>query len=217
MGTISVNKLGGLSLIVGPVLAVICFLVRPGGGLVGGNVDPANAEASIGVLLANADLAGISHFLAPIGLILFLYGLNALVGTLKDGNGEALARYGTLFVLFALVGWLISSALALTIAGGNAGAAVGALYVTSLGINISASILGALGFLAISLAISTRDDFNKPFALVVAAVSALLLVTSIMSGRDLSFLQTANMISGFGYTVSVVWGVTLGLALLKKG
>ncbi len=89
MGTISVTKLGGLSLIVGPALAVICFLVRPGGGLVGGSVDPANAEASIGVLLSNADMAGISYFLAPIGLILFLYGLNVLVENLKDGNGEA--------------------------------------------------------------------------------------------------------------------------------
>ena len=114
------------------------------------------------------------------------------------------------------MGWLTSSALALAIAGGNAGAAAGAVYATSLAIGILASILGALGFLAISLAISTRDDFNKPFALVVVAVSALLLVTSIMGGRDLSFLQTANMIAGLCYIVSVAWSVTLGLALLRR-
>ena len=75
MGTISVNKLGGLSLIVGPVLAVVCFLLRPGGGLVGGNVDPANAEASIGTLMANSGFAGVSFLILPPALFEGLYRL----------------------------------------------------------------------------------------------------------------------------------------------
>ena len=34
MGNMSVNKLGGLSLILGTVVSIISFLVRPGGGIV---------------------------------------------------------------------------------------------------------------------------------------------------------------------------------------
>lgn len=217
MGSMSVNRLGGLSLVMGPILAVVCFLLRPGGGLVGGSVDPANAEAAIGNLIANSDMASISFLLAPIGLILFLYGLRVLVDNLSGGNGEALGRYGVLFFLLALVGWITGSALLLSIAGGNAGAAAGSVYVVSLAMNITASLLGALSILAMGWAISTRDDYNKLFALIVAAIGALLVVLSLMSGRDISMLQTTNQIGGIGYVVTVAWNVTLGLKLMKKG
>jgi len=217
MGSMSVNRLGGLSLVVGPILAVVCFLLRPGGGLVGGSVDPANAEAAIGNLIANSDMASISFLLAPIGLILFLYGLRVLVGNLSGGNGEALGRYGVLFFLLALVGWITGSALLLSIAGGNAGAAAGSVYVVSLAMNITASLLRALSILTMGWAISTRDDYNKLFALIVAAIGALLVVLSLMSGRDISMLQTTNQIGGIGYVVTVAWNVTLGLKLMKKG
>ena len=216
MGTISVRKLGGLSLIIGPIVAVVCFLIRPGGGLVGGTVDPADAGATIGVLMANSDLAGISYLLGAVGLIMLLYGVNVLVGTLKGGNGEALARYGSLLLLLAAVGWVTSSALDLAIAGGSAGAAAGAVYVISLSINIMAGLLSALAFLGISLGISTRDDSNKVFALIVAAVSAVLVVFAVLSGRDLSLLQTAGLVAGIGYIITVAWSVTLGLGLLKQ-
>ena len=217
MGTISANKLAGLSIIVGSILSVLFFTIRPGGGLVGGNVDPADAAASIAALLANSDMASLSFFFVPIGLILFYYGMRTLVETLQASNGEPIARLGLVFFLFALIGWTTSSALALVIAGGNAGAAVGAVYVISLGINITSSIFGALAFLLIALGLSANSDFNKVFALVIAVISAILLVASIWAGRDLSMLQTTSLISGGGYIVTVVWAVTLGLGLMKKG
>lgn len=218
MGSISVNKLGGLSLVVGPILAVVMFLLRPGGGLVGGSVDPADAEAAIGNLMANSDMASISFVLAPIGLILFLYGLRVLVENhLSGGNGEALGRYGVLFFMLALVCWITGSAMALSIAGGSAGAAAGAVYVVGTALNITGSLLGALSIVAIGWAISTRDDYNKIFALIVAAIGVLLAVLALMSGRDISMLQTTNQIGGIGYVVTVAWNVTLGLKLMKKG
>ena len=63
--------------------------------------------------------------------------------------------------------------------------------------------MDALAFLGISLGISTRDDSNKVFALIVAAVSAVLVVFVVMSGRDLSMLQTASLVSAFGYIITV--------------
>jgi len=216
MGTLSLNKLGGLALVVGPLLAVACFMIRPGGGIVGGMVDPADAAASIGTLMANAGLAGISFPLVALGLLLFYFGVAVFVENMKGGNGESLGRLGALFVLFAVIGWVTSSALGVAVAGGNAGAAAGAVYAVSLSVNLAASILGPLGFLVISLGVSTRDDSNKIFALVVAAASAVLLVIAVMSSRDLSLLQTTSWITGIGYVVTSIWAVTLGLGLMKK-
>ena len=136
MGNMSVNKLGGLSLILGPVVSIISFLVRPGGGIVGGNVDPADSAASIGVLLQNSGSAGISFLLLSIGLIVMLFGLSVLVNNLKDGEGLAVGRIGLLFILLATAGWVASLALTLTIAGGSIPAAAtqsaGAVYACLL-------------------------------------------------------------------------------------
>ena len=43
MGTISVNKLGGLSLALGPVIALIGYFLQPGGMLIDA-ADPADAQ-----------------------------------------------------------------------------------------------------------------------------------------------------------------------------
>lgn len=216
MGAISTNRLGGASLIVGPLLAVVCFLIRPGGGLVGGQVDPADASASINVVTANADLAGISFLLAPIGLLALVYGLNVFAESLKGGNGEALARYGTLFFLLALMSWSVGSALTVAIAGGAAAGAAEALYAAGTAVSSTGGIFAALGLLALSVGVSTRDDFNKPFALIVAATSAILLVFAVLSARDTSLLQAANTVAGIAYAITTSWSVTLGRGLMKK-
>ena len=216
MGSISLNKLGGLSIVVGSLLSIIFYLIRPGAGIIGGNVDPADAAASIGVLVANASMASISFFFVPIGLILFFFGMRTLVEGLQGSDGAAVARLGVIFFLLATVGWVTSSSLALVIAGENAGAGVGTVYAISLGINIMSSIFGALAFLLISLGLSNNSDYNKMFALVVAVISAVLLVASVWAGQDLSMLQTTSMVSGVGYLVTVAWVVTLGLNLMKK-
>ena len=218
MGSISLNKLGGLSIVVGSLLSIIFYLIRPGAGIIGGNVDPADAAASIGALVSNASIASLSFFFVPIGLILFFFGIRTLVEGLQGSDGAAVARLGVIFFLLATVGWVTSSSLALVIAGDNAGgpAGSGVVYAISLGINIMSSIFGSLAFLLISLGISNNSDYNKMFALIVAAVSAVLLVASVWSGQDLSMLQTTSMISGVGYLVTVAWAVTLGLNLMKK-
>ncbi len=53
MGTLSVNRLGALALIVGPVLAVVFFLLEPGALLVD-RADSSDAIASITALASNA-------------------------------------------------------------------------------------------------------------------------------------------------------------------
>ena len=215
MGTVSVNKLGGLSLIIGPVLALVCYLIRPGGPITD-SADPANAAASIKALMSNSDLASVTSILLVIGLILLLNGVRTLRESLRGGNGDALAGLGSLLLLIAAVGWVIGTALTATIAGGGAGTAAGALYAASLGIGISSGMLAGLAFLCVSLGVSTRDDSNKPLALVVAVASAVAFITSILGGRDLSTLEMMNNIGAVCYIITTVWAITLGLSLMKK-
>ena len=221
MGNMSVNKLGGLSLILGPIVSVISFLVRPGGGIIGGSVDPADSAASIGVLLQNSGSAGISFLLLSIGLIVMLFGLSVLVNNLKDGEGLAVGRIGLLFILLATAGWVASLALTLTIAGGSIPAAAtqsaGAVYAAGLGINILSSILAAVGFTFVVLGLLASGKYNKNFTLLVLVLQLVTVVTSVMGGNDLSFLQTASMIAGGVYVVTVIYVANIGRSMLNEG
>lgn len=218
MGTISVNRLGGMALIIGPIVAVVSFLIRPGGGLVAGTVDPADAAASIGVLIANSGLATISNAVAPLGLIVLIYGINVMIeSNLRGGNGEAIGRLGVLFASYGLVAWIIGSSCALVIAGGNAATAVGALYATGLGLNIAGGVLFGLAFVLIGLAASSNENFNRTFALVIVALSMVSTVLSIWTALDNSMLQTGGMIVGPIYGITTIWSVTVGRKLMNKG
>ena len=221
MGNMSVNKLGGLSLILGPIVSVISFLVRPGGGIIGGSVDPADSAASIGVLLQHSGSAGISFLLLSIGLIVMLFGLSVLVNNLKDGEGLAVGRIGLLFILLATAGWVASLALTLTIAGGSVPAvatqSVGAIYAAGLGINVLSSILAAIGFTFVILGLLASAKYNKNVTLLVLVLQLVTLVTSVMAGNDLSFLQTASMIAGGVYVVTVIYLANIGRSMLNEG
>ena len=111
---------------------------------------------------------------------------------------------------------MLVSALTHVIAG-DVGPAAGTIYAISLGVGQMSSVLFALAALTLSLAISTRDDFNKITAYVIAVVSVVILVTSIIGGMDKTQLELTNQIGGIGYLVFTLWSITLGLALVKKG
>ena len=54
MGTISANKLGGLALIVGPVVCLVFYFIQQL-GVIGTDVDPADGNAVVSALTANED------------------------------------------------------------------------------------------------------------------------------------------------------------------
>jgi len=213
---VSVKKLGGLSLIIGPVVAVISFLFRPGGGLIGGQVDPADFAASIDVAMSNAAAATASFLLVPIGLIAMLFGFTVVMDHLKDKSGEAIRRLGLAFALFGVVGWTVSSAEAVLIAGGGAGTSAEAVYAVSIAINGSASVLAGIGFSLIVCGVYVSGQYNKIFTLITLVAQFVLLATSVLAAVDLSFAQTAGMIGGIAYMITVVWGIMIGLALIKN-
>ena len=83
MGTISVNKLGGLALMAAPVITLIFFFLQPGGTFVDA-ADPADAGATIKAMVSNAGLGKVTSMLIPIGLLVFLYGIFVLQGNVRS-------------------------------------------------------------------------------------------------------------------------------------
>ena len=226
MGNISVNKLGGLSIIIGPWLALIFYFLQPGGAFVDA-ADPADAGATITSIVDNAALGQLSGILIPIGLLIFLYGFFALRGTLRGGNGDALGGYGVQFLMFGVIGWVIGSGMLLAIAGTSidtsspqglefAKSLYTSLYGASLGVSTIAGLLAGLGFLLVALALSTREEFNKIFALIAAVVAVAAIVFVLIGALDSTQLELMNQLVGICYVVHSLWMITIGLVLIKQ-
>ncbi len=64
MGTISLNRLGAWSLIVGPVLAFVFFLIQPGVLFIE-RADPTDGMASVAALSSNGALTNLTALVAP--------------------------------------------------------------------------------------------------------------------------------------------------------
>ena len=221
MGTISVNKAGGLALMFAPLITLIFYFLQPGGALID-TADPASAQATIVAILGNAGLGQVTSVVIPIGLLFFAFGAFALQANISSGgNGNVLARIGALFLYSGIVGWMIASGAGLAIAGTSLGAAqavpvYGSIYGATVGIGTISGILTGIGFLGLSLAVSTRDDNNKMFALIAAAVAVVTIVVVILGALDDSQLQTMGNITGICYVIHMVWLMLVGRNLSQQ-
>ena len=208
MGDISVNKLGGLSLIVGPVLCLVFYFIQQL-GVIGSDVDPADGNAVVAALAGNSSLATLTSIGISIALIIMLHGIVRLAFESSD----ALSSLGMKFVIVGTVGWVIASGLTAAIAGDINN---GGLYGGALGINQFSGIVWSLGFLLVVLGVSGRDYINKNVAYVVALVALVGLVTGIIGGFDSSTLQTMNLIGGICYIIFTLWSIWLGKDMMAR-
>ena len=111
MGTISVNRLAGLSLIFGPIIAFVFFLIEPGGLLID-SADPSDAVGNITAKGSNAALTNITNIAIILGLALILSGLYALMRNVTlEGNGKAFAQMGFFMVFVGLTGWIFTGGI----------------------------------------------------------------------------------------------------------
>ena len=93
--------------------------------------------------------------------------------------------------------------------------AYGVTYAVTLGIGTVSGLVAAIGFLALTLAVYTRDDFNKNFALVAAIAAVVQIVTVIIGGVDSGQLELMNTIGGVIFLIHAAWIITIGLKLTK--
>ena len=219
MGTISVNRLAGLSLIVGPIVAFVFFLIEPGGLF----IDSAEVSDSVGNVTAkgaNDVLTNITNIAIILGLTLILSGLYALMRNVTlQGNGKALVQMGFFMIFVGLTGWILAGGVDFILADAQTpeqiAGSVPVYYVGSALLYAGGIALG-FGGAIFALGLSTRDDFNRIVSLVAALVSLAVMVFFIIAilhndGRDM-FIGLAR---GF-YVLLVIWYGYLGVGLMNR-
>lgn len=220
MATKTINKLEALGLIVGPVLALLFFLLEPGGIL----IDPAEIGDAVGTITAlasNRELAHISALLVPPGLVMMLFGL---AGVNRVIQGEtmpaALSRLSILCVVMGATGWILTAGLTHVLAQTSIDIEQSIqqaipIYRVDSAITLLSGVVVSTGVLAFSLAMSGihPPGFSRNAALVIAAVSLLALVAFIIgqTGASPAMIRVARAC----YFPWVAWFVMLGVKLLK--
>ena len=102
MNFLSTNKLGAISLVVGPTLAFVMFLIQPGGLL----IDPTPGSDSlglIGVWQANAVMVKITSGFIMLGLALMAFGLYEVHVAHRGSRGDGLNMAGLALISVAWV------------------------------------------------------------------------------------------------------------------
>ncbi len=219
MGTISVNRLAGLSLIFGPVVAFVFFLLEPGGLL----IDSAKVSDAVGSVTAkgaNAALTNVTNIGIILGLSLILSGLYALMRNVTlEGNGKALVQMGFFMIFVGLTGWILSGGIDFILADAQTSeqisGSVPVYYAGSALVYAGGIALGFGGFI-FALGLSTRDDFNRTISLLAALVSLAIMVFFMIAilnndGRD-TFIALARGC----YVLLVIWYGYLGLGLMNR-
>ena len=219
MGTISVNRLAGLSLIFGPIIAFVFFLIEPGGLLID-SADVSDAAGSITAKGANAALTKVTNIGIILGLTIILSGLYALMRNVTlQGNGKALVQMGFFMILVGLTGWILAVGMDFILADAQTSdqirGSVPVYHVGSALLYAGGISLGFGGFI-FALGLSTRDDFNRIISLLAALVSLAVMVFFMIAvlnsdGRD-TFISLAR---GF-YVLLVIWYGYLGFVLMNR-
>ena len=219
MGTISVNRLAGLSLIFGPIVAFVFFLLEPGGLL----IDSAKVSDAVGSITAkssNAALTNITNIGIILGLSLILSGLYALMRNVTlQGNGKALVQMGFFMMFVGLAGWILSGGMDFILADAQSNEQIAGsvpVYYAGSGLVYAGGIALGFGGFIFALGLSTRDDFNQIISLVAALASLAIMVFFILAilnndGRD-TFITVAR---GF-YVLLVIWYGYLGVGLMNR-
>ena len=219
MGTISVNRLAGLSLICGPIVAFVFFLIEPGGML----IDSAKVSDAVGTITAkgsNATLTNITNIAIILGLALILSGLYALMRNVTlQGNGKALVQMGFFMIFVGLTGWILSGGVDFILADAETSEQIGGsvpVYYAGSALFYAGGITLGFGGFIFALGLSTREDFNQTISLLAAAVSLAVMVFFMMAILSNDARDTFITLARGCYVLLVIWYGYLGYGLMNR-
>jgi hypothetical protein len=221
MAGLSVPKLGGYCLIIGPVVGLFAFVFQPGGVLIN-NALMNNAEATFTALAHHQSVANITGIGIALGLTLVLYGQFALLCSLRSGHGEeALSQLGLVFLAVGAVGWVLMQGLNLEMSDTRLEDAASfqsaaAVFRVEFGMSLISGLAVALGFLLFSIGLALRSEFNRVAAVVIAMVSIVALVSQVIGISDASRFSTAILITRLCFVVWAIWSISLGTGMLRR-
>ena len=219
MGTIYVNRLAGLSLIFGPLIAFVFFLIEPGGLL----IDSAKLSDAVGSITskgANAALTNVTNIGIILGLTLILSGLYALMRNVTlQGNGKAFVQMGFFVIFVGLTGWILAGGMDFILADAQTGdqirESVPVYYVGAAFLYAGGIALGFGGFI-FALGLSTRDDFNRIISLLAALVSLAVMVFFMIAILNNAGSDTFITLARGCYVLLVIWYGYLGFGLMNR-
>ena len=225
MGTNLLNKLEAWSLIAGPLLALIFFMIEPGGMFID-NADASDAVGKVNAYVNNLTLSHVTGFIIPLGLMLMLYGISGINRVIvsqvirDDSMAAAFSRLGILCLTVGSFGWIIISGLAHILAQTQVDSdqelqVAIAVYKVDSGITILSSAAVATGFMAFNLGLSTMFTSGafRTAALAISAVSLVCLVTLIIGHTSTN--ESMLAISRLCYIPWVIWSIALGVRFLR--
>ena len=219
MGTISVNRLAGLSLIFGPIIAFVFFLIEPGGLLID-NAAVSDAVGSVTAKASNAALANIANIGIILGLVLILSGLYALMRNVTlQGNGKALVQMGFFVIFVGLSGWIFAGGMDFILADAQTTDQVREsipVYYVGFALLYAGGIMTGFGGFIFALGLSTRDDFNRIISLLAALISLALMVFFIIAVLSNDSLDTFITLARGFYVLLVIWYGYLGFGLMNR-
>ena len=219
MGTISVNRLAGLSLIFGPIIAFVFFLIEPGGLL----IDSTEVSDAVGTITAkgsNAALTNVTNIAIILGLALILSGLYALMRNVTlEGNGKAFVQMGFFMIFVGLTGWIMSGGMDFILADAQTSEQISGsvpVYYAGSALFYAGGITLGFGGFIFALGLSTRDDFNQIVSLLAALVSLAVMVFFMMAVLDNDGRDTFISLARACYVLLVIWYGYLGVGLMNR-
>lgn len=218
MNLLSTNKLGAISLVVGPTLAFIMFLIQPG-GLIIDSTPGSDAMGLVGVWQANAVMVKITSGFIMLGLALMAFGLYEVHVAHRGSRGDGLNMAGLALISVGVIAWLGVQSLAMTLASTyppqDAWMAVNAIRTSLLLTGGVAVSLGIVLF-AFSVLIDTRGIAFTILTWLAALAGLVGMAEWIVAIFNTDAMDTATTVARGMYIIYVVWLIALGVRLARE-
>ena len=217
MNFLSTNKLGAISLVFGPTLAFVMFLIQPGGLL----VDPAplsDPAGLVGAWQANAAMVKITAGLIMLGLALMAFGMYEVHVAHRGSRGDGLNMAGLALISVGVIAWLAVQSLAATMAStfssqagavqdGALSSSWNAVYMIRISLLLSGGVAVSLGLLlfALSVLIDSRGTVFNILTWLAALAGLVGVIAWTVAIFDTGLLDSASSFGRGMYVIYVVW------------
>ena len=226
MKTMSLNKVGGISLCVGAVLLTIPFILQItfGGTPEEGTLIWRYFSEEI---LSGGKLSLLYPLLSIFGLSLSIFGLYTLNGSLQSEKSDGLLGLGTVLTILGSIGFMFVWSLDYHILWGQSvvgntewtDAALG--MTMEIGIVLLFGGLNWAGIQCVASALSLRNFGNGAVIKITSVFAGLQVVNHIYTIFNLDPMSANSIMPFFigmsvGQVVIFVFNISLGLQLMKR-
>ena len=216
MGTIPIAKLAGISLILGPVITVVCYFIQQ--LVIFADVEWGSAASWAAAAADGRSATVATSIIVSLSLMMLVYGILFIANEIRgNGNGNALASYSVPLILIGLTGFVLSSGIFVAAATfPEPAAAAAAVALAGAGMNGMAGSFFSLGFSAIFFAMASRNEYNSVLANIAALVALLAFVLSIVGFASTEIGELMTQIVGVTYIIHTIYAIYIGRGLLTR-